>query len=162
MIRAIASDFHPVILPLDKYRYQNCFVSYRQPKCETAKALVSQLETPTSLPHIEIYYPQHSQFTAYDVMVVAYDENGRTQIYGYQLKAGKAYTVERAEVEGMHSSVWIRGVAQKETAVSNGWVLPSEEEIETFFGESGCQWTPRAIKELGKNENKKKKLENIL
>ena len=85
-------------------------------------------------------------------MVVAYDRNGTSQIYGYQLKAGKAYPVE---AEGMYRSVWIRGVAQKKRVLSNGWVLPSEEEVKTFFGQSGCQWTPRAIKEL-KRENKKK------
>ena len=81
-------------------------------------------------------------------MVVAYDKNRTRRIYGYQLNAGQAYPIKNVEVEGMHTSVWIRGIAKKKSAESNGWVLPSEKEIETFFGQSGCQWTPRAIKEL--------------
>jgi hypothetical protein len=83
-------------------------------------------------------------------MVVAYDENGTRRIYGYQLKAGNTYPEKNVKVEGMHKSLWIRGKAKKKTDESKGWVLPSEKEIETFFGQSGCQWTPRAIKELNK------------
>jgi hypothetical protein len=150
IIRAIASTFDPVILPLHYDMFKNCFVSYHEPICKNAKTLVSQLVTPTSLPHIAIYYPKHSQFTPYDVMVVAYDEKGTSQIYGYQLKAGKTYPEKNVKVEGMHKSLWIRGVALKEAVASKGWVLPSEKEIEAFFGQSGCQWTPRAIKELEK------------
>jgi hypothetical protein len=42
----------------------------------------------------------------------------------------------------------VRGNPVQDGKTFKGWIVPGEEEIEAFMGESGKMWTPKKWKEL--------------
>jgi hypothetical protein len=150
LIRVASHTFDESIFPRplnfpDQYSY-----SYNKLFCDkpNGKALeevhkleeyISCLKTPDNVPHIAVYYPQHSNFEKYDVIVAAYDEYRNRVLYGYQLKEGaKTPAATMPPSEKFKHSVWVRGHAAKTGSSSGtGWQVPSTGDIETFFGESG-------------------------
>jgi hypothetical protein len=117
---------------------------------------ISCFEMPDNVPHIAVYYPQHSNFETYDVIVAAYDKYRNRVLYGYQLKEGaKTPAATMPPSEMFKHSVWVRGQAAKSGSSSGtGWKVPSTGDIETFFGESGRHWTPAAWKRLSNSESR--------
>jgi hypothetical protein len=117
---------------------------------------ISCFKMPGIVPHIAVYYPQHSNFEAYDVIVAAYDENRNRVLYGYQLKEGaKRPAATTPPSEKFKHSVWVRGQAANfGNSSGTGWQVPSTGDIETFFGESGRHWTPAAWKRLSNSESR--------
>jgi hypothetical protein len=99
---------------------------------------------------IAIYYPQHSSFEQYDVILVVWDKEGiRRVMIGYDLKEGRGRAGRQARDDLFLKSFVIRGQAQVKTATdAKGWILPSKEEISSFFGVSGKYWTPERWKDL--------------
>lgn len=84
------------------------------------------------------------------MIVAAWQNASYRELYGYQLKEGKQLPMKEAHVVFTKSFV-IRGVAAKNALVIRNWHSPSVEEIDTFFGESGSQWTPAAWAKLLNN-----------
>ena len=99
-------------------------------------------------PRIAVYYPQHASFEVFDVLVVAWDADGRRfAVVGYQLKEGKGAPKTTAKTLLCDQCYLILGDAPKKTALQDGWTIPSEQQISSFFGESGKEWTPKKWKE---------------
>jgi hypothetical protein len=127
-------------------------------------------EKPESGPQISLYYPHHAKFPLYDCVLVAWDEDGnRTSTIGYQLKQGNSGAKDSPS-EDMTESYVIKGSPNKKDGTNNGWVVPSGDTLNAFFGESGKQWTPEKWKEIesaGVNDNesagvKKRKMKGSL
>jgi len=95
-------------------------------------------------PTISIFYRSHAQFEAYDAVVVYSKGNEIAEIYGYQLKEGKANSKQPVE-QAFAKSFVIKGLPPvSTTTASQGWCIPSAEVIDEFFGNSGKHWTPQA------------------
>jgi hypothetical protein len=157
-------DEHIFPRPLDfpdqySYSYNKLFCKVPNGKpleeVHNLEEYISCFKIPDNVPHIAVYYPQHSNFDTYDVTVAAYDEYRNRVLYGYQLKEGAklpAGTV--APSEKFKHSVWVRGQAAKIGSSSDAaWKVPSTGDIETFFGESGRHWTPAAWNKLSNSES---------
>lgn len=100
-------------------------------------------------PALSIFYPTHSSFEVYDVIVV-YSHNCKGQsVYGYQLKEGKAQRGHSA-ADGVDRSFFIQGAPPQKTVPRDdkGWTVPNQIMIDSYFGESGHLWTPRRWKEF--------------
>jgi len=76
-----------------------------------------------------------------------FGKNKFTQIYGYQLKEGKADSKQPLEPAFAKSFV-IKGSPPVKTKESHGWTIPNAETIDDFFGYSGKHWTPQEWKRL--------------
>jgi hypothetical protein len=144
IIRLYSRQLHTPILPLhlgDDYS-----LSYNEPfsgKFDTpdVEAFVNGIGSPLSYPHVAIYFPSHSSFHLYDVIVVHFISVSVKKIYGYQLKEGNALP-KKAALDVFEKSVVIRGQAAAVSGAGNQWIRPSKDEITAFFGESGRHWTP--------------------
>ena len=105
-------------------------------------------EKPESGPQIWLYYPHHAKFPLYDCVLVAWDKEGiRTSTIGYQLKQGNSGAKDSPS-EDMTESYVIKGSPNKKDGINKGWVVPSGDMLNAFFGESGKQWTPEKWQEI--------------
>ena len=103
---------------------------------------------PGSGPAISVYYPSHAQFKAYDVIAVYSDAEEVQDIYGYQLKEGKADTKQPVESEFCKSIV-VKGIPPAfPGGQRDGWDFACGGAIDNFFGTSGKYWTPQQWKRL--------------
>jgi len=101
---------------------------------------------------VSIYYPGHARFQAYDVIVAVWEHGGGKRIlYGYQLKEGQTTGKAFAYNQVFDSSYLIRGKSAKEGSIRL-FAACSQAQVDTFFGISGSQWTPRAWKALQEEE----------
>jgi hypothetical protein len=166
LIRVASHTFDESIFPKPlnfsaqySYSYNELFCDKPNGKSleevQNLEEYISCFKIPKSVPHIAVYYPQHSNFETYDVIVAAYDENRKRVLHGYQLKEGaKRPAATRPPSEKFKHSVWVRGQAANfGNSSGTGWQVPSTGDIETFFGESGRHWTPAAWKRLSNSES---------
>ena len=80
------------ILPFDIK--ETCTFSYNEPFSGTCNfstqkvaEFVEGIQSPSSFPHVAVYYPSHASFHLYDVLVAHYDDGHVRKLYGYQLKS---------------------------------------------------------------------------
>jgi hypothetical protein len=114
---------------------------------------LNQNQNQNQIPHIDVYYPKHAKFQTYDVIVVAYVSGGHfgRRMFGYQLKEGDKLP-ENDPIPDIYSYV-IRGSAAKKDSQSGGdWKVPSEDNINQFFGISGRIFTPNVWRDLNVKE----------
>eukprot|EP00978_Attheya_sp_CCMP212_P016354 scaffold42769_cov63-Attheya_sp.AAC.1 len=96
------------------------------------------------LPAVSVYYPGNSNFETYDVIVATWDSVGNRQLYGYQCKEGSNIP-EKFANEGLFTgSFLIRGSAATRSQSVRRWSTPSDVILDSFFGVSLSQWTPKA------------------
>jgi hypothetical protein len=121
---------------------------------------LEQICFPTTYPHISIYYPLNALFQVYDAIVVAHKTNDNRDIFGFQLKEGKALP-ESEPAKAFGKSYVIRGKAHarnsKPSASFSQWIIPTEPEIKQFYGVSGEKWVPREWEKLLESEKKSRK-----
>jgi hypothetical protein len=128
-------------------------VEYNVPHtCLTTKKMQDFLEGITKNlergPQITLYYPPHASFPHYDCFLVSWDSDGKiSRMLGYQLKEGKDLPSSKPSAE-VDSSYVIRGAATQKPGNVRGWITPSKEEVNDFFGVSGKQWTPEQWKAI--------------
>jgi hypothetical protein len=92
---------------------------------------------------VSVFFPSHAKFERYDVIAVYSDEGKIKDVYGYQLKEGKANSKYPVEKEFTKSFV-VKGCPPgSSTTDRNGWHIPCGVTIDKFFGESGKHWTPQ-------------------
>jgi hypothetical protein len=103
------------------------------------------------LPAISVYYPGHAKFEMYDVIVAAWDFTGQRQLYGYQCKEGSSIPQAFANENMFAKSFLIRGDAARKDDSVRRYFTPSESHLDSFFGLSSSQWTPKAWKMLTNN-----------
>lgn len=97
--------------------------------------------------HVAIYYPKHASFKQYDTLVVMWNEAGEWfKTIGYQLKEGKEIPADQAR-SGFQNFV-VRGKAAQRSNKLRNWEVPSDGQIDSFFGTSGVHWTPKRWKAL--------------
>jgi hypothetical protein len=115
------------------------------------------MEAPQQYPHVSVYYPQNAEFEMlYDIVIAIYHKPGHRVLYGYHLK--ESNKIPKDPVSEMFSlSVLVRG-QPAESGAKELWTIPSEKQIESFFGESGRHWTPTAWRTL--LEKKKNRIDN--
>jgi hypothetical protein len=152
LIRCWAQTSDRCILPFEFE--PPCTFSYNEPfswNCDFATQSVNEfvagIDEPAIFPHIAVYYPTHSSFQLYDVIVAHFRAPGKRRLYGYQLKEGKALPKDFA-MPVFDGSFVIRGEAAKVAGMGKDWVRTSEQQIDSFFGVSGQHWTPRRWKQL--------------
>eukprot|EP00978_Attheya_sp_CCMP212_P040524 scaffold221898_cov38-Attheya_sp.AAC.2 len=102
---------------------------------------------------VSIYYPGHARFNAYDAIVAVWKHGGSSRkLYSYQLKEGQAAGKPFAYDDVFDSSYLIRGKSTSQASSIRLFAACSENQVDTFFGVSGSQWTPRAWKALQDQE----------
>jgi hypothetical protein len=160
LIRIVAQENHNILnIPFNAKSYTIAVGDFLSAEIKRKKVDITKIEDPKQylsfIPkvgkscHISIYRPQSPRFRTYDFFLVVWDESGRRQITGYQLKEGEEIPKNRPLPEVKRNFV-IRGKpAQKESSI-NGWTLVSEPDISSFFGVSGANWTPMAWEKLQK------------
>jgi hypothetical protein len=91
---------------------------------------------------LNILYPTHNNFEAYDVFVAVFVKGERKSVSGFQLKEGSGNRQHKVHPD-LHGSYIVRGKPPKHTIVDNGqgWTVPGKGAIDFFFGESGKYWT---------------------
>jgi hypothetical protein len=145
LVRALTGQAHTLLGTIEIAL--NTRVTYNEPhKRLSAVKLEDFLNgIPNNLdngPQISLYYPCHASFPLYDCFLVACDTEGqRSHIIGYQLKQGKLLPKDKPS-EQIATSYVIRGAAVQKTGAVRGWLTPSSDELNEFFGVSGKQWTP--------------------
>jgi len=81
------------------------------------------------------------------MLVVMWDADGnRFKAIGYQLKEGKKVPADHATA-GFDNFV-VRGQAAGTSKELRNWKVPSDAQIDRFFGTSGVHWTPKKWKAL--------------
>lgn len=160
LMRCAAAEFDPVILPLNLSDFFGCSVNLNPGLIELksgsasiteAEDFVACINEPLQKPHISVFVPKHAQFKSVEVIVAAWPRQGPRQLYAYQLKQGNKRPHEPKVAHLFHRLLLIGGDAYKKPKIRNledKYIIATEKEIETFFGESGKQWTPKAWKEL--------------
>jgi hypothetical protein len=138
----LASAEQPVVL-LDS-PFLGKFKCYDQ--CECWTDLKKEI-FPGKAAAISIYYPTHARFKAYDVILVISENKAIKLIIGYQLKEGSNDATQDVDPE-FHQSFVLKGVSPSEPRCKSNWTIPSEHEIDKFFGVSGAHWTPKQWKKL--------------
>ncbi len=154
LIRLQSSNFHPVMLPLAK-EFNNCAVYFNDHLASelylinNVDSLMDMIKTPPILPAVTVYTPTHANFVGYDLIVAAFHADNRKQLFGYQLKTGKrtpGKTKQKAKNQpnsNLTKSFWIRGHPSSTTINrDDGWIIPNEDELTSFFGLSGRNWIP--------------------
>jgi len=114
-------------------------------------------------PHVTVYYFSNNQFARFDVAVAVYNEEGLLEaLYCYQLKENGVNPKDdiKCADDDKHitKKFWIKGLpAATDKLLANQWYVPSEGEIDSFFGESGMHWTPKRWKKLWNSRRDSKK-----
>ena len=156
LARCVTSQWQDSILPqidfsgdknpdvLFNKPYNNCSISYDH--CKTWKELHDRIK-PAKKPTISVYFPTHSRFEAYDVIVTFSEFEKIKHVLGYQLKEGKAESKQPVQ-HGFDKSFVVIGEPPVHTIEKSGWTIPRAAEIDNFFGVSGKYWTPKKWKEL--------------
>ena len=175
LIRCLTCEFDDVLLPLGKndsqlYDLQHCSVSFNSYFKSANKTFgefmnvddfVSCFVKPDKIPHIAIYHPMHANFNMLDVIVAVYYDDTTRELYGYQLKEGertppKSSDVTLSDGNLMKTTFWLRGKPSllKQTKKLHNWIVPSDDAVDVFFGESGKHWTPKAWNKLSSPNSK--------
>eukprot|EP00978_Attheya_sp_CCMP212_P031343 scaffold118117_cov47-Attheya_sp.AAC.1 len=125
------------------------FLSHVPFDCQKVKEFISGIPLHRTKGSISIYYPTHTKFEAYDVILAYWGDDGNRDLYGYQLEEGK----DIPETVAMHftESYLIRGAPTTKDASVRGWITPSDPTLDTFFGESAKYWSPKCWTELKNN-----------
>jgi hypothetical protein len=115
-------------------------------------------------PHVAVYYFSNNQFARFDVAVAVYNEEGLLEaLYCYQLKENGVNPKDDIKYadddKHITKKFWIKGLpAATDKLLANQWYVPSEGEIDSFFGESGMHWTPKRWKKLWNSRRDSKKI----
>jgi hypothetical protein len=163
LIRLLGGLFDKIFLPLDKALFSGCSVSYNAihrgsfqywTACTDLTRLIELAARPSEFPHVAVYHPPNLRFRDYDLFVFAYETDVNPPlIFGYQLKLGKK-VIAKTELKRISEDncrrFWIRGDASSDvsTDVREVWHVATDAEIDSFFGESGVNWTPKAWNKL--------------
>ena len=88
-----------------------------------------------SLDHVSIYFPGHSKFETYDVIVAFWERGGGNRVlYGYQLKeeqnTGKTFVYDQIFIYS--HLIW--GIAPAQSDSIRLFVSCSEAQVDNFFG----------------------------
>eukprot|EP00522_Entomoneis_paludosa_P011916 CAMPEP_0172440764 /NCGR_PEP_ID=MMETSP1065-20121228/1375_1 /TAXON_ID=265537 /ORGANISM="Amphiprora paludosa, Strain CCMP125" /LENGTH=660 /DNA_ID=CAMNT_0013189773 /DNA_START=135 /DNA_END=2120 /DNA_ORIENTATION=- len=147
LTRCVTNSFCDLVsLPLLSYQqvaWNSPFDSGANFGCETVNDFVSGIPLRNSANSISIYYPSHAKFEVYDVILACWDLNMQRQLFGYQLKEGNK--VPKASPMGnlFKQSFLIRGQPTNKDSIIRGWTIPSDDSLDTFFGVSAVNWSPK-------------------
>ncbi len=172
LVRVLTRGFNNLI-NLKKITTSDFRVTYNEPFVHRRLLLAKVIKindflkgVPKDVPkggQISIYYPENDQFEMYDVIVVVWNKAGhRESMIGYQLRERRAIPSKMPRGE-FTSSFVIRGKVDRGTNKKKGWTVPwtkkknewtvpSTDEITSFFGISGGQWTPEKWNALYKGK----------
>lgn len=150
IIRVLTHQQHP-LLPIQALRH--CTVSYNQhwrqpetsppfPDVQQVSDFVAGLQAPPEFPHVAIYYPPHASFATYDLIVAFWDNDRNRHLYGYQLKEGREIPSSHG-AEAFEQSYAIRGTAAKRGNAVRGWIVASDDGVDSFLGDSGKHLAPK-------------------
>ena len=109
--------------------------------------MIEGLIPPPSYPHVAVFYPPHSRFENYDLLVVAYLRADARKIYGYQLKEGRTIPQNDASSPCQQSFV-IRGYSSQQETLLGGWKVASDEDVDQFIGVTGACLAPKQWRSL--------------
>jgi hypothetical protein len=161
IIRCLSRNFESDILPL-KNEEEDLIVECDSPFIGNNFGTEDPYEFVDGIPktlqdqesdQVSIYYPGHARFNAYDVIVAVWKHgDGSRKLYGYQLKEEQAAGKPFAYNDVFDSSYLIRGKSTSQASSIRLFAACSENQVDTFFGVSGSQWTPRAWKALQDQE----------
>ena len=107
-------------------------------------------------PQLSIFYPSHTSFEVYDVIVVFSKDEKVVETYGYQCKQGKV-NPDRSPDPSITCSFVLKGDSPQNSMVRRGWQTPSTADLEDFSGVFGRNWTPQAWRRLTNTIDRKAK-----
>ena len=82
---------------------------------------------------IAVCSPVYSKFPSYDCLIAYHHPNFGTNVYGLQMKLGRAYPKDVA-CEAVQSSFLMRGNAPESENQKRGWTYMSEEQLKKYLG----------------------------
>jgi hypothetical protein len=153
LIRLFTREQHPLLFIEDSILQQSR-VSYNKlwnwdysfEDARSMKDLIDGMVEPEQFPHVAVYYPPHSSFAIYDVIVAVYDSKKERTLRGYQLKEGREIPADPGT--GCCKSILIRGIAARRQNELRKWVVASDDDIDGFLGTTGVTLAPKAWREM--------------
>jgi hypothetical protein len=155
IVRYQTTLFDEHVVPLGSYMTGNVSVMYNCPVTGTCNFSTTKPEEfiegiPVQSPEpeecaISIYYPGHSRFEDFDIILAFWDMVGTRYLYGYQLKEGKTAPTEFAYDQVFHCSFLIRGAATQQSGTVRLWRSVSEAQLDAFFGVSAVHWSAKKM-----------------
>jgi hypothetical protein len=153
LIRLMVKEDHSLLFLEDSTLHQ-CHVSYNKlwngnysfEDAKSLKDLLAGMVEPEQFPHVAVYYPPHSSFAIYDVIVAVYDSKKERTLRGYQLKEGREIPANPGTE--CFKSILIRGIAAQRRNELRQWVIASDDDIDSFLGTTGVTLAPKAWREM--------------
>jgi len=153
LIRLMVKEDHSLLFLEDSTLHQ-CHVSYNKlwngnysfEDAKSLKDLLTGMVEPEQFPHVAVYYPPHSSFAVYDVIVAVYDSKKERTLRGYQLKEGREIPAKPGTE--CFKSILIRGIAAQRRNELRQWVIASDDDIDSFLGTTGVTLAPKAWREM--------------
>ena len=153
LIRLFTREHHP-LLYVDSSLLSACGVTYNElwngnhsfEHARSLKDLLAGMVEPEQFPHVAVYYPPHSSFAMYDVIVAVYDSKKERTLRGYQLKEGREIPAKPGSE--CFKSILIRGTAAQRRNELRQWVIASDDDVDSFLGTTGATLAPKAWREM--------------
>jgi hypothetical protein len=162
LIRLASRQFDPLFLPFEMLAEYSISINTNLTTAgiafetiEDVSILVKCINKPLHYPHVAIFFPSNAKFEKEDIIVCVDKSPQHRILFGYQLKEGKDIPKDPLLDDVITHSFLVRGQPAKKEMDENfqNWIIPSEEQIKSFFGESGKHWTPSAWKKMLEKKN---------
>ena len=105
------------------------------PAAKTVEQAMQQLPQPLQYPTLQLVLPSHAQFEAVDLFAVRRKADSADLVMVAQQKEGSA-SVNHPRPQTAKHAYWMRGSSTQNAKTKDGWILPSQSEIEKFLGHS--------------------------
>ncbi|CAE7025420.1 unnamed protein product [Symbiodinium natans] len=105
------------------------------PAAKTVEQAMQQLPQPLQYPTLQLVLPSHAQFEAVDLFAVRRKADSADLVMVAQQKEGSA-SVNHPRPQTAKHAYWMRGSSTQNAKTKDGWILPSQSEIEKFLGPS--------------------------
>ena len=108
------------------------------PAAKTVEEAIQQLPQPLQplqYPTLQLVLPSHAQFEAVDLFAVRREADSTDLVMVAQQKEGCA-SVNQPRPQTAQHAYWMRGSPTQKGKRKDGWILPSQSEIEQFLGPS--------------------------
>ena len=91
-------------------------------------------DEPSQYPTLQLVLPSHAQFEAVDLFAVRREADSTDLVMVAQQKEGRASVSKNPLPQTAQHAYWMRGSPTQKGKKKDGWILPSQSEIETVLG----------------------------
>ena len=106
------------------------------PAATNVEDAIQKLRQPLQYPTLQLVLPSHAQFEAVDLFAVKREADSTDLVMVAQQKEGRASVSKNPPPQTAQHAYWMRGSPTQTGKRKDGWILPSQSEIEQFLGPS--------------------------